>query len=397
MVGQILSCPPGLEVAGLAAMMSGGNLAVDAMTAYAAAAAASAAAGSRQSAPDMQAPGPVLLGRGLRGGFQRGADDKAASQSQLQRIRQASQSAAAVYSAPEKQRVQADPASGKESMESAVANRRASFAGLGGRGLGQLEVVHEEGPSTPALVPSPLAPAAVSAAAPLSLANALGFGLAQDTSPVMVPTSKATAAQAETASSLGGKEEEEEEEDVDAFIFGFTIRVAGGTDIGLATSVPLDSVTGKQALYLRIDSVLVGGAVEAWNRQCGSSGAPEKVLLAGDKIIRVNSAEETEAMLKEFESGHLFRMLIVRTPSIAGEAPQQKRSSPQEAGSQKFLSACLKTPASQTPGSHMPQHTIGMPKPIVLQAAQFPQASIATKPAPVKLSLASLHQRCYEL
>jgi len=199
-------------------------------------------------------------------------------------------------------------------------------------------------PRSPTAGPSPTA-------APLRLADALGFATSQAPAPAAPERSQPVEPAAQ--------ELKQQDEDLDAFIFGFTIRVAGGTELGLATSVPTDPVSGKDALYLRIDTVLPGGAVDAWNRQCGSSGAPEKVLLAGDKVIRVNTTGDAEAMRREFATSRLLRMVIVRTPSSA-----QERSA---------LAPQLPTTISQ--------------KPLILSAAQFPQASNIAPPQTKRFEL----------
>lgn len=301
MVSQVISRPPGLEVAG-------------AMTACP----ALGHKGPQQGSQEQQAPAPTLLGRGAWGGLQRGLDEKAGATAQgLPR------------KVPERQRVQTDPTHAKsEFQDSGVALRKQQafsecnqqhITTFGGLCLPQGNISL---PSTRSSTPSNSGAGNV---APLSLADALGLGFAtQGALPpplISAPCAGMPSSVSTSPTGLVSVESEpsrplvEKDEEVDAFVFGFTIRVAGGTQLGLSTSVPLDPVSGKPALYLRIDSVLPGGAVEAWNRQCGSSGAPEKVLLVGDKIIRVNNTEDTELMMAEFENCRLLRMLIVRTPS----------------------------------------------------------------------------------
>lgn len=146
--------------------------------------------------------------------------------------------------------------------------------------------------------------------APLSLTSALG--LSGDESPTpSVPSSKLVTP---TSTPLGVAGGVDEHEDLDAFIFAFTIRVAEGSEFGLVTSAPQEKAGEKVSSYLRIDAISAGGALEAWNRQCGSSGAPEKVLLPGDRITSVNGVDGAEAMRREFSTSRLLRMLVVRTP-----------------------------------------------------------------------------------
>lgn len=291
-------------------------------------------------------PGPILLGRGPRGYFPRGLDEKANPLSHQQQSK--------VMEAQRKQLEPVHVAPGRQ--DAATCKRPLALAELASQLSSLPAATAPFGSSQPQKYVT-TSTATPSSAAPLRLADALGLAAAP--SPTASAATKAPSSSrlsdGETASS--SPTARGDEDDVDAFIFGFTIRVAGGTELGLATRVPRDPLTGKDALYLRIDSVLPGGAVEAWNRQCGSSGAPEKVLLAGDKIIRVNGAWDTEAMLREFETCRLLRMLIVRTPG-EGIAAEEKPPSPQ------------------------PQR-VELHKSLLLAAAPFPQAVPTRAPQPL--------------
>lgn len=279
MVGKIIACPPGLQALNTA-VMGGVNPAVGAGTPYS----------NLSPTPQMseRTPGPILLGRASRGALARALDDKACSQGQRRKML-------------DRQRLMSDPVIGKSESNEVAQNQRLLSELVPQQGAPTTTPISSSGMSTP-----------LQSAAPLRLADALGLGAPAPSTcaPGLKNPMSAGSVLSDAASTTTRGDEED---DVDAFIFGFTIRVAGGTELGLATSVPLDPQSGKQALYLRIDSVLPGGAVDAWNRQCGSSGAPEKVLLAGDKIIRVNTAGDTSAMLSEFQNCRLLRMLIVRT------------------------------------------------------------------------------------
>jgi len=139
----------------------------------------------------------------------------------------------------------------------------------------------------------------------LSLASELG---------IMSPTQSTTASErssspTSTSSSWEGSADPKE---VDAYVFVLTLRVAEGTQLGLCVS--------RQPRYLCLNRVLPGGAIEAWNRQCGSSGAAEKVLQPGDRIVSVNDvAGDTEAMLAECDSKRLLRFCVVRNGSLSRE------------------------------------------------------------------------------
>jgi len=105
-------------------------------------------------------------------------------------------------------------------------------------------------------------------------------------------------------------------EPADGFVFCITLRKADGCSFGLATSaVGCDGV-------LHIDGVLPGGAAEAWNRQCGSSGAAEKVLLPGDAIVSVNGITGSpEDMKFECENQQLLRLMVVRSDGPRSAPP----------------------------------------------------------------------------
>jgi len=132
----------------------------------------------------------------------------------------------------------------------------------------------------------------------LSLASELGI-----VSPRQSTTASATpSSPTSIASSWEGSTDPKE---VDAYVFTLTLRVAEGTQLGICAN--------RHAGYLCLDRVLPGGAIEAWNRQCGSSGAAEKVLQPGDRIVFVNDvAGNPEAMLAECNSKRLVRLCVVR-------------------------------------------------------------------------------------
>lgn len=106
-------------------------------------------------------------------------------------------------------------------------------------------------------------------------------------------------------------------EPADGFIFNITLRKAVGSEFGLATS------SMGQAGALLIEGILPGGAAEAWNRQCSSSGAAEKVLLPGDSIVSVNSITGSpEEMKAECETSQVIRLMVVRSDGPRSAPPQ---------------------------------------------------------------------------
>jgi len=102
----------------------------------------------------------------------------------------------------------------------------------------------------------------------------------------------------------------------DGFIFSITLRKAEGCSFGLATS----AMSHQDGLH--IDAVLPGGAAEAWNRQCGSSGAAEKVLLPGDAIVSINGfSGSPEDMKMACEKEQLLRLMVVRSDGPRSAPP----------------------------------------------------------------------------
>ncbi|CAE8632710.1 unnamed protein product [Polarella glacialis] len=150
-------------------------------------------------------------------------------------------------------------------------------------------------PRLPEVPPFPFPSAAqqlpaASAAAPLCLADALGFGSPKKAPPQEPRSAPQTPAPKTPPSRVfppspprhaAPSQLDFEEAAVDAFIFGLTLRVAQAADLGLSMSASGLSV-------LRIDSIQTGSAAEAWNRQCSSSGSPDRVLRSGDQIVSVN-------------------------------------------------------------------------------------------------------------
>lgn len=123
--------------------------------------------------------------------------------------------------------------------------------------LANLELDMPELPPFPGAVPavtSPppgLGPPWPPALPALSLAEALGISEVNK-------GSEGKAGEADTEADDG---------DVDAFVFKLTLRVADDMDLGLCF--------GKKGEALRIDRV-ESGAAESWNRQCSTSGSPER-------------------------------------------------------------------------------------------------------------------------
>jgi hypothetical protein len=90
-------------------------------------------------------------------------------------------------------------------------------------------------------------------------------------------------------------------------VFSFTLRKADGTDLGINVS------HHERDKVLRVEGVRPEGAVEAWNRQCIGSSAPEKAVVAGDRIVSVNGViNEPAKMLEECRDKQLLKFTVMR-------------------------------------------------------------------------------------
>lgn len=89
-------------------------------------------------------------------------------------------------------------------------------------------------------------------------------------------------------------------------IFGFTLRVASGVEVGL------DIAFNEGENELHVKGIVPGGAIEAWNRQCAGGPAAGKAVAPSDKVVQVNSAIDVQGMLKQFKEQTLLRFTIVR-------------------------------------------------------------------------------------
>lgn len=86
--------------------------------------------------------------------------------------------------------------------------------------------------------------------------------------------------------------------------FTITLRRADHVLLGL------DVQPGESdASCLQVKAVRPGGAVEAWNRQCPGE---MREIRPGDRIIKINEAEDAATMTEECYMKHLLRMTVVR-------------------------------------------------------------------------------------
>eukprot|EP00927_Polykrikos_kofoidii_P004234 TRINITY_DN11683_c0_g1_i1.p1 TRINITY_DN11683_c0_g1~~TRINITY_DN11683_c0_g1_i1.p1 ORF type:complete len:289 (+),score=55.92 TRINITY_DN11683_c0_g1_i1:54-920(+) len=98
------------------------------------------------------------------------------------------------------------------------------------------------------------------------------------------------------------------------FSFTITLRKADGFKLGLTLS---HDELGKELL---VEDVTSGGAIDAWNRQCGdeddSGAGPSRAVMSGDRIVAVNGCtNDAQAMLSACSTKALLRISFVRSVS----------------------------------------------------------------------------------
>lgn len=94
--------------------------------------------------------------------------------------------------------------------------------------------------------------------------------------------------------------------------FSLTLRRADNVPLGL------DIVGEPETNSLRVEDIRLGGAVEAWNRQCHGDA---REIRRGDHIIQINSAKEADAMQEECLKKHLLKMSVIRGPIPGAATP----------------------------------------------------------------------------
>jgi len=100
----------------------------------------------------------------------------------------------------------------------------------------------------------------------------------------------------------------------------FSITLRKADDVSLGLSVNAEEQEDPKALMVK--AVLPGGAVDSWNRQCFGDGSGERVVVAGDRIVRVNGIEQdVNKMLEECTNQRLVKLVIARGPPARPSAP----------------------------------------------------------------------------
>lgn len=88
--------------------------------------------------------------------------------------------------------------------------------------------------------------------------------------------------------------------------FSLTLRRADNVPLGL------DIAGEPDAEWLLVEGIRLGGAVEAWNRQCHGDA---REIRRGDRIVMINGSKDADSMREECLNKHLLRMTVVRDPA----------------------------------------------------------------------------------
>lgn len=98
-------------------------------------------------------------------------------------------------------------------------------------------------------------------------------------------------------------------------VFGFMLRLADGVDLGL------DVVHGDTDKALLVMGIRLGGAIEAWNKQCVGGPAAGKAVMPGDRIVGINQAADPVSMLEECRTKQMLRLTVARGEQGDSVAP----------------------------------------------------------------------------
>lgn len=94
--------------------------------------------------------------------------------------------------------------------------------------------------------------------------------------------------------------------------FSLTLRRADNVPLGL------DVVGEPDKEWLVVEGIRLGGAVEAWNRQCHGDS---REIRRGDRIIQINAVKDADSMRVECLEKHLLRMSVLRISKTEQAAP----------------------------------------------------------------------------
>lgn len=95
----------------------------------------------------------------------------------------------------------------------------------------------------------------------------------------------------------------------------FSITLRKADDVSLGLSVKADE---QDDTTLLVENILCGGAVDSWNQQWSGDASGERVVVPGDRIIKVNKIEgDVSKMLEECTTQRMVKLLISRGPAGA--------------------------------------------------------------------------------
>jgi len=106
-----------------------------------------------------------------------------------------------------------------------------------------------------------------------------------------------------------------------AATFSVVLRRADNVPLGLDVRGDADETC------LLVESVRAGGAVEAWNKQCPDHA---RAIRAGDRIVKINDAEDSDSMRDQCVNKYLLRITLVRGGQLASQQAGSLRAEADE-------------------------------------------------------------------
>jgi len=103
--------------------------------------------------------------------------------------------------------------------------------------------------------------------------------------------------------------------------FSLILRRADNVPLGL------DVRGDENETCLVVESVRAGGAVEAWNKQCPDNA---RAIKAGDRIVKINDAEDADSMRDQCINKYLLRISVTRGGSLASQQAGSLRAEANE-------------------------------------------------------------------
>jgi len=179
----------------------------------------------------------------------------------------------------------------------------------------------------------------------------------------------------------------------------FSITLRKADDVSLGLSVNADEGEDKA---LVVDNVLPGGAVESWNRQCFGDATGERVVVAGDRIVRVNGINgDLQKMLEECTTQRLVKLVIARGPASvrlrveatrggSGQAPMAMDLTPEKVSTLRRRAPEFVPAGADAPPLTQTQHLAAPP------GLFFPRPDEQSKKADAHALVAGVVSRGYD-